>query len=65
MCAVCHVIALTFTPPESFPSGQFWGIYASIGGVRVKIHYTYIFGLGKLDLDIFRHYSFLLRISSS
>jgi len=27
---------LTFTPPESFPSGQFWGIYALIWGVRVK-----------------------------
>jgi len=27
---------LTFTPPESAPSGQFWGIYALIGGVRVK-----------------------------
>jgi len=27
---------LTFTPPESSPSGQFWGIYALIGGVRVK-----------------------------
>ena len=28
---------LTFTPPESFPSSQFWGIYALIGGVRVKL----------------------------
>ena len=28
--------ALTFTPPESAPSDQFWGIYALIGGVRVK-----------------------------
>ena len=27
---------LTFTPPQSFPSGQFWGIYALIWGVRVK-----------------------------
>src|SRR6218665_1727838 len=27
---------LTFTPPESAPSGQFWGIYALIEGVRVK-----------------------------
>ena len=27
---------LTFTPPESTPSGQFWCIYALIGGVRVK-----------------------------
>ena len=27
---------LTFTPPESAPSGQFWCIYALIGGVRVK-----------------------------
>jgi len=27
---------LTFTPPEYAPSGQFWGIYALIGGVRVK-----------------------------
>jgi len=26
----------TFAPPESSPSGQFWGIYALIGGVRVK-----------------------------
>src|SRR6218665_3406276 len=25
----------TFTPPESVPSGQFWCIYALIGGVRV------------------------------
>ena len=24
---------LTFTPPESFPSGQFGGIYALIGGM--------------------------------
>ena len=32
--------ALTFTTPESFPSGQFWGIYALIGGVRVKYAYT-------------------------
>ena len=29
-------LALTFTPPESAPSGQFWGIYALIGGVRVN-----------------------------
>ena len=29
----------TFTPPESSPSGQFWGIYALIGGVRVKENY--------------------------
>ena len=29
-------IHLTFTPPESAPSGQFWCIYALIGGVRVK-----------------------------
>src|SRR6218665_749812 len=29
---------LTFTPPESAPSGQFWGIYALIGGVRVNGH---------------------------
>ena len=28
---------LTFTPPESFPSSQFWGIYALIEGVRVKL----------------------------
>jgi len=28
---------LTITPPESFPSGQFWGIYALIGGVRVNM----------------------------
>src|SRR6218665_1896524 len=27
---------LTFTPPESAPSGQFWGIYALIGGVKVN-----------------------------
>src|SRR6218665_1236322 len=27
---------LTFTPSESAPSGQFWGIYALIGGVRVN-----------------------------
>jgi len=27
---------LTFTPLESFPSGQFWGIYALIGEVRVN-----------------------------
>ena len=27
---------LTLTPPESSPSDQFWGIYALIGGVRVK-----------------------------
>src|SRR6218665_1779469 len=27
---------LTFTPPESFLSDQFWGIYALIGGVRVN-----------------------------
>jgi len=27
---------LTFTPPESSPSSQFWGIYALIGGVRVN-----------------------------
>src|SRR6218665_2484144 len=27
---------LIITPPESAPSGQFWGIYALIGGVRVK-----------------------------
>jgi len=27
---------LTYTSPESFPCGQFWGIYALIGGVRVK-----------------------------
>ena len=27
---------LTFTPPESAPSSQFWGIYAVIEGVRVK-----------------------------
>ena len=30
--------ALTFTPPGSFPSSQFWGIYALIGGVRVKMY---------------------------
>src|SRR6218665_2431711 len=39
---------LTFTPPESSPSGQFWGIYALIGGVRVKITtkaiYSIIYG---------------------
>ena len=29
-------LALTFTPPESTPSGQFWCIYALIGEVRVK-----------------------------
>jgi len=28
---------LTFTPPESAPSGQFWGINALIGGVRVNV----------------------------
>jgi len=28
---------LTFTPPESSPSGQFWSIYALIGGVRVNL----------------------------
>jgi len=27
---------LTFTPPESALSGQFWGIYALLAGVRVK-----------------------------
>src|SRR6218665_1562742 len=27
---------LTFTPPEYAPSGQFWLIYALIGGVRVN-----------------------------
>jgi len=27
---------LTFTTPESSPSGQFWGIYALLGGVRVN-----------------------------
>ena len=27
---------LIFTPPESSPSGQFWGIYTFIGGVRVN-----------------------------
>jgi len=32
----CGGILLTFTPPESAPSGQFWCIYALIGGVRVK-----------------------------
>ena len=30
------IIFLTFTPPESAPSGQFWGIYALTGGVRVN-----------------------------
>jgi len=30
------MVSLTFTPPESSPSSQFWGIYALIGGVRVK-----------------------------
>jgi len=29
-------IYLTFTPPESAPSGQFWGSYALIGGVWVN-----------------------------
>jgi len=29
-------IPLTFTTPEFFPSGHFWGIYALIGGVRVN-----------------------------
>jgi len=28
-------IVLTFTPSESAPSGQFWGIYALIRGVRI------------------------------
>jgi|SRR6218665_278154 len=28
---------LTFTPPEFALSGQFWGIYALIKGVRVKL----------------------------
>ena len=27
---------LTFTPPEYAPTGQFWLIYALIGGVRVN-----------------------------
>jgi len=31
-----QIAYLTLTPPESFPSGQFWGIYALIGGVRVN-----------------------------
>jgi len=31
------VFLLTCTPPESAPSGQFWGISALIGGVRVKV----------------------------
>ena len=31
---------LTFTPPESAPSGQFWGIYALIGWVRVNKRIT-------------------------
>ena len=31
-------LALTFTPPESFPSSQFWVIYALIGGVRVNLN---------------------------
>ena len=39
---------LTFTPPESFPSGQFWGIYALIGGVRVKAH-NFFLGFKHLD----------------
>ena len=33
LCLVIEVI-ITFTPPESSPSSQFWGIYALIGGVR-------------------------------
>ena len=28
---------LTFTPPESFASGQFWGIDALVGGLRFSI----------------------------
>src|SRR6218665_2972796 len=31
-------LQLTFTPPESSPSGQFWGIYALIGGVGLRIN---------------------------
>ena len=31
---------LTFTPPESAPSGQFWGIYALIGGVRARLSHS-------------------------
>ena len=27
-----------FTPPESAPSGPFWGICALIGGVRVNAY---------------------------
>jgi len=34
-------ILLTFTPPESAPRGQFWGIYALIGGVRVKYFWNF------------------------
>jgi len=34
---LAYAHALTFTPPESAPSGQFWGIYALIGGVRAKV----------------------------
>jgi len=35
MAHVCPIPgSLTFTPPESYPS--IWGIYALIGGVRVK-----------------------------
>ena len=33
----CYKCLLTFTPPDSFPSSQFWGIYALIGGVRVMM----------------------------
>ena len=32
-----YISPLTFTPPVSFPSGQFWGIYTLIGGLRVKV----------------------------
>src|SRR6218665_388881 len=33
---------LTFTPPESVPSGQLWCMYALIGEVRVNNNFTFV-----------------------
>jgi len=49
---------LTFTPPESAPSGQFWCIYTLIGGVRVKPLDTHINGCPKLDITTYERVTY-------
>src|SRR6218665_2064884 len=51
-----HIFGLTFTPSESAPSGQFWCIYALIGGERVILR----FFLPYFDHDAFMHQALLV-----